>query len=145
MREVKNKHIGCYGIIINDDKIVLIKKARGGYKGKLDLPGGGMEHGEAKDETLEREIMEESGLIVTDYKLLDVVTNTFKWQMEPNLIENLHHIGILFVVKAKGNLKKDPDGIDSNGADWYDIKTLKKRELTPFTIYALEKLDYKIN
>jgi len=144
MREIKNKHIGCYGIIIKDEKIVLIKKACGGYLGKLDLPGGGMEHGEKKEETLKREIMEEAGLIVQSYKLLDVTTNTFKWQMKDNLIENLHHIGILFLVEASGSLKTDPDGIDSNGAYWYEIKKLKKEDLTPFTIYALEKLNYKL-
>ena len=42
--EVKKNHIGAYGIIIRDEKIALIKKARGGYKGKLDLPGGGIDH-----------------------------------------------------------------------------------------------------
>ena len=29
-------HIGAYGIILKDNKIALIRKARGGYKGKLD-------------------------------------------------------------------------------------------------------------
>ena len=144
MKIEKNKHIGVYGVIIENNKIVLIKKARGGYKGKFDLPGGGMEHGETKEDTLKREIMEEAGLHIINYQLLDVVTNTFKWQMEENIIEYLHHIGILFKVKANGNLKKEPDGIDSNGANWYEIKNLKKEELTPFAIAALEKLNYKL-
>ena len=144
MKEVKNKHIGCYGVIIKNEKIVLIKKACGGYKGKFDLPGGGMEHGETSVETLKREIKEEAGLLVINYKLIDVVTKTFKWQMKDDLIENLHHVGILYEVEAKGNLKTDPDGIDSNGAEWYEIKKLKKEDLTPFTISALEKLNYKL-
>lgn len=44
--EVKKTHIGAYGIIIRNDKIALVRKARGGYKGKLDLPGGGIEFAE---------------------------------------------------------------------------------------------------
>ena len=59
--EVKKTHIGAYGIIIEDDKIVLIKKARGGYKGKLDLPGGGIDPGEDEETALRREILEETG------------------------------------------------------------------------------------
>ena len=34
------KHLGAYGLIIKDEKIVLIKKVGGPYNGKLDLPGG---------------------------------------------------------------------------------------------------------
>ena len=30
----------------------IIKKARGGYKGKLDLPGGGIEFRENPDDTI---------------------------------------------------------------------------------------------
>ena len=41
MKTVIKTHIGAYGILIRDGKIALIKKARGGYKGKYDLPGGG--------------------------------------------------------------------------------------------------------
>ena len=38
MNTVVKTHIGSYGIIIKDEKIALIRKARGGYKGKLALP-----------------------------------------------------------------------------------------------------------
>ena len=34
MKEVKSTHVGAYGFIIKDDMVALIKKARGGYKGK---------------------------------------------------------------------------------------------------------------
>lgn len=34
----EHKHLGAYGIIIEDEKILLIKKVTGPYDGKLDLP-----------------------------------------------------------------------------------------------------------
>ena len=40
------KHLGVYGLVINDNKILLIKKYGGPYDGKLDLPGGTIEFGE---------------------------------------------------------------------------------------------------
>ena len=144
MKKVYNKHIGAYGIIIKNEKIALIKKARGGYLGKLDLPGGGIEHRETPTEALFREIKEEAGVLVIDYKLLDAVSTNIVWQMDENSLEDLHHFGILYIVKVQGFLKHSPDGIDSNGANWYKINQLKKDEVTPFVTYSLEKLGYKL-
>ena len=128
MKILINKHIGCYGIIIKEDKIVLIKKARGGYKGKLDLPGGGMEHREFPIETLKREIKEEVGVEVKDLKLFDVTATNIKWQIKEDLQEDLHHIGILYLVEINGDkLKEDADGLDSEGANWYEINSLNKK------------------
>lgn len=139
MDVVKGKHIGVYGIIIKDGKIALIKKACGGYKGKLDLPGGGMEYGESSIETLKRELMEEAGLLVKKSTLFDVATNTIKWQMTETIIEDLYHIGILYIVNDFENeLKKEPDNIDSLGANWYKIEDLDLDFLTPFAKFAIE-------
>ena len=145
MKIVKNKHIGAYGVIIQDEKIVLAKKARGGYLGKLDLPGGGIEHTETAEVALKREIKEEAGLDIVSYELLDAIATNITWQMDDKTIEDLHHFGILYKVKATGKLKKEPDGLDSNGASWYEIDKLRKSNLTPFTIYSLEKCGYQIN
>lgn len=145
MDTIVKTHVGAYGVIVKDDKITLVKKARGGYKGKLDLPGGGIEHTELPEEALKREIMEEAGINITNYKLLDVVATNIKWEMEPNLWEDLHHIGILYTVDTNEYLlKNEADGLDSNGANWYNIAELNKKELSPFTILALEKLGYNI-
>lgn len=145
MDTIVKTHVGAYGVIIKDNKIILVKKARGGYKGKLDLPGGGMEHTELPEEALKREIMEEAGINIANYKLLDVVATNIKWEMEPNLWEDLHHLGILYTVDTNELfLKNEADGLDSNGANWYNITELNKKELSPFTILALEKLGYNI-
>jgi ADP-ribose pyrophosphatase YjhB (NUDIX family) len=143
--EVKKTHIGAYGLIINDDRIALIRKARGGYKGKLDLPGGGIEHEETPSEALVREIREEVDATVEGYYLLDVASTNIVWEMEEDLWEDLHHIGIIYRVSiSESELKKDADGLDSDGASWYLINDLKRNELSPFTIYGLEKLGYKL-
>ena len=41
MKEMK--HLGAYGLIVKDGKIALIRKSRGAYTGKLDVPGGTIE------------------------------------------------------------------------------------------------------
>lgn len=143
--EVKKTHVGAYGLIICNDKIALIRKARGGYKGKLDLPGGGIEHEETPNEALVREIMEEVGATVEAYYLLDVTSTNIVWEMEDDLWEDLHHIGIIYRVSIlESELKEEADGLDSNGANWYLIDELKREELSPFAIFGLEKLGYKL-
>ena len=143
MKTIVKTHVGAYGIIIKDNKIALVKKARGGYKGKLDLPGGGIEHTELPTETLEREIMEEAGIRISKYSLFDVTATNIKWEMKKDLFEDLHHIGILYLVETKEiKLKSDADGLDSEGSNWYSINELSKDQLSPFAKYALEKMNY---
>ena len=89
--------------------------------------------------------MEEAGLKVIEYRLLDVTSTNISWKVYEDLIEDLHHIGIIYEVIGKGNIKKEPDGIDSNGCDWYEIAKLNKRILTPFAIFGLQLLGYKID
>lgn len=143
---IKEKtYIGCYGVIIDMGKIALIKKARGGYTGKLDMPGGGIEYKETPILALKREIMEEIENEVESYKLLDVTSFNIKWKMADNLYEDLHHIGILYQASIINNkLKEYPDGHDSDGANWYKITDLKEENLTPFLIFSLKKLGYKL-
>ena len=145
MKEVKSTHVGAYGFIIKNDEIALIKKARGGYTGLLDLPGGGIEHDGTPIEALHRELMEEAGVTVIKEELITATSRTFKWQMKEDLIEDLHHIGILYKVEIKEDkLKEEADGLDSNGCNYYEISELKKENLTPFTIEGLELLGYTV-
>lgn len=137
-------HVGSYGVIIRDRKIALIKKARGGYKGLYDLPGGGIEHDETPVETLHRELMEEIGVSIVKAELLDAVSKTFKWDVNDKLIQDLHHIGILYTVEIESDeLKTDADGLDSLGGEWIDIDKVKEEDVSPFTWMALKKLGYK--
>lgn len=140
----KHTHIGSYGIISKNNQLLLIKKARGGYTGKLDLPGGGIEHTESPEQALNREIMEEAGIKISKNRLLGVKSNNITWRIKDNYYEDLHHIGVIYLVNTNDkNIKTEPDGIDSLGANWYDINTLNEENLTPFEKYALDYLKNK--
>ena len=52
----EHRHLGVYGLVVRDNKILLIKKVSGPYDGLLDLPGGSLEFGERPIETLKREL-----------------------------------------------------------------------------------------
>lgn len=144
MKTIINTHIGAYAIIIKDNKIALIKKARGAYTGKYDLPGGGIEHTETPIQALHRECKEEINGTVIKEELLDTTSVNVKWKIKDNLEEDLHHIGIFYLVEIKEDkLKATPDGIDSNGALWMDISNLNEDNTSPFVWYILQKLEFK--
>lgn len=147
MKELK--HIGVYGLVIEQNKILLIKKYGGPYDGKLDLPGGTIEFMEKPIDTLKREFMEEVGIDVICYNLYDVDSVNLDFKYNDNLIK-IHHIGVFYkVLEYKGNIKNkiDIDSIndDSAGAEFYDIDKLNKNDLSLIAILELEKLGYDLN
>ena len=85
------KHLGAYGLIIKERKIVLIKKKGGPYNEKLDLPGGTIEWGETPEQTLIRELNEEVGIDVTNYELFDTNSVVLEWMHKVEL-EKVHHL-----------------------------------------------------
>lgn len=68
--------IGIFGIIFDDQKRVLLCHRRD-YD-LWNLPGGGLEDGEAPWEGVKREILEETGLIVEVVRLVGVYSKTDK-------------------------------------------------------------------
>lgn len=56
--------VAIRAIILKDDKILMVKSNTGDYK----FPGGGVENGESPEETLRREVTEETGYILDEVK-----------------------------------------------------------------------------
>jgi len=146
----KFKQLGVYGLVIKDEKILLIKKNSGPYNGKLDLPGGTIEFCERPEEALKRELLEETGIEVLDYKLFDADSVSFNWQYKEDVLVKVHHTGIFYKVlnynnEIKKEVKIDEVNDDSLGADFYEIDKLEKKDLSDIVVLELEKLGYKLN
>ena len=138
----QHKHIGVYALIIQNDSVMLIQKARGPYTGKLDLPGGSLEFGEAPLDGLAREIKEETGLSIKKQKLLDFLSHTVIYKNNNEDVE-MYHLGIIYQVEvstAEGSLKSTSDGEDSNGAVWIKISDINDKNLSPFATILINNL-----
>lgn len=138
------KQLGAYGLVIKDDKILLIKKNGGPYDGKLDLPGGTIEFCERPSEALIRELKEEVGIDVKEYELFDTDSVKFDWKYEKEDIR-VHHTGVFYKVKdftgdILADIKIDEVNDDSKGAEFYSFNELSKDNLSAIAIMELEKL-----
>jgi 8-oxo-dGTP pyrophosphatase MutT (NUDIX family) len=71
-------------VMFSGDKILLLVSTHPDFKGKLDLPGGHIQYNEEITEGLRREVKEETGLVVTDYrKLYEHGNLNLFWGMMP--------------------------------------------------------------
>lgn len=83
----------------DDNKIVLIRRGKDPYMGKLAIPGGRVEVGEAVESSAVREAKEETGLDVELVKLLGVYS-------EPGRDPRGHYISIVYLAKVLGGIPK---------------------------------------
>src|SRR6187455_2049888 len=127
-KQIQLTRFGVYAILMYKDKYILIQKGKGPFKGRWDLPGGKIDFGEIPEQTLKREVNEETGLKLKSYKLISVEAYTHETRKE-----RFHHTGVIFKATAKDikKLKREPDGNDSFGAEIFSAKEIKQLKLTP--------------
>ena len=136
----QHKHIGVYALAIKDDSVLLIKKARGPYTGKWDLPGGSLEFGEVPLDGLAREVLEETGLTLQKSDLLDVLSHTVVYDLANGEKEQMYHVGAIYKVmlNLSSNLKQGADGEDSQGASWIKFSELNDNDFSPFASQSIK-------
>lgn len=138
--------VGVYGIISrsieNEKELLVIKKHGGPYTNRYDLPGGSQEPGELLQETLIREITEETNLTITDFNQLGCINYIYPWHYLKTTMNN--HICIFYVVNSYRNKVLDKvtqfEGQDSLGAVWINTRDLSESNCSPVVLTAKDYL-----
>lgn len=137
---VTRSHTGVYGIIRRGKELLLIKKARGPYTGLYDLPGGGPEAGETPEQTVAREIEEETQCRLEKATRIGTKTIFFSdFTKASGEVGCMQHTGTLFETVVSGEPTAVGDGRDSNGAVWVNVDELSSQNATPFALMAAGK------
>ncbi|HMM22044.1 MAG TPA: NUDIX domain-containing protein [Selenomonadales bacterium] len=93
MRDKKTIYFAVKALILNGGDFLIMHKAEA-EEAVWELPGGRMEYGETAEETLAREVLEETGLGVVPIRVLDT------W----NCVYEMYQItGIIYLCKAQNN------------------------------------------
>jgi len=133
-------HFGVYALILNakKDSALLIKKSLGCYTGLYDLPGGSMEPDELLEETLCREVLEETDCKVTSYSQLCTLSTLYPFKKDGKDII-LRHIGTVYTADISGTPRAHATGLDdSAGCVWVPLKDITLKNSAPFVVDAVK-------
>ena len=83
----------CGCLIFNENREILLQKRSD--DGKWGIPGGSMELGETIEETVYREVLEETGLTVKELKLFNIYSGKSQHHIYPNGDE-VYFVNIMF-------------------------------------------------
>ena len=103
------------GIIIKDNQILLVQRKNEPFKEKWALPGGFVEYGEKTEDTVIREVFEETGLKTKIRELAGVYS-------DPKRDPRGHIITIAYILEIV-------DGMLDAGDDASDVKFFKVNKL----------------
>lgn len=133
-------HFGVYAWIADAERaaVLLIKKALGPYTGMYDLPGGTMEPHELLEETLHREVAEETGCTVTKAVQMGAFCTLFPYAKDGQK-RVLRHIGAIYAADVTGTPFETSDRADdSHGAVWVALDALTPANAAPLVLEALK-------
>ena len=135
MIDDKNRRIGVYGLAVDSGRVLLAQIAPE-YSAPMawTLPGGGMEYGEAPQQTLLREFHEETGLVAEVGDPAFVRSGVF-----PRVDAALHSLQVVFAVTASGEPRPETGG-STVDARWVDIEEVEQLEVVPLVKAAMEYL-----
>lgn len=122
------RHVVVDALVLRDERILLVKRADDLLEaGKWALVGGFVERDETLEQTVEREVFEETGYRVHDFLLLGMNANPDR----PH--EDRQNIAFVFVCIA---LEKEGEADDeSTEQKWFDLEKLPPKEEIAFDHY----------
>ncbi len=111
----KKPSVTADGIVMRDDKILLIRRKNDPFMGYHALPGGFLNHGERLEDCVVREVQEETGLVTEIMDLVGVYSS-------PDRDPRGHFVTAVYHLRGKKGTVRAGD--DASAAEWVDIDQL---------------------
>lgn len=141
------RHFGVYGVAIKGNQLYCIKKNTGPYTARYDLPGGSQDDGEGLTETLQREILEETGRTVKHFSNNRIYDAFVK---DDDRAAMVHHVFALYDVELSNSYEPIAHDVadgqnDSDGAYWIDLHRLHEFNASPLILKVIDEIENKKN
>jgi len=117
--------VGVGAVIICDGRILLERRKNDPGKGKWSIPGGLVELGESTEQTVIREVKEETDLEVEKPEHIDVVDNIIR---DENGEIKYHFVIIDYFMRLKGGTLGAAS--DAEELQWVTFAEVEKYDLT---------------
>jgi 8-oxo-dGTP diphosphatase len=126
--------VGVGAIIIEQDSVLLVKRARPPLQAQWSIPGGALEIGELVREAVVREAREETGLIVEPGELLGVYDRVLRDDQQR---VQYHYVLIDFLCRGIGGELAAAD--DAAEVRWFTREQLPALTLVEDTLDVIRK------
>ena len=126
--------VGVGAIIIEGDRVVLVKRANPPIQGQWSIPGGVLEVGEMVRDAAIREAREETGLVVEPGELLGVYDRILR---DPEKRVQYHYVLIDYLCRATGGQLQA--ATDAAEVGWFTRTELQALNLAEDTEDVIRK------
>ncbi|WP_308422994.1 NUDIX hydrolase [Paenibacillus marchantiophytorum] len=122
-----NYSIGVGALVMKDEKILLVRRAQEPGKGRWTNPGGYIEQYELIQDTIVREVLEESGVQAKVTRLVAV----------RDLPRSIHNVYIAFEMAYVGG-EPIPDGVEVDAAGFFSLQEMASMPVADFTRWLID-------
>jgi len=113
------------GVILDDDRVLLVQRGQEPLKGEWSLPGGAVEVGETLEAALAREVHEETSLDVVVGEVVDVLDSI---RHDDGGRAEYHYVIIDYACRVRGGTPTAA----VRGTDAADVRWVRVEELAPY-------------
>ena len=136
--------MGVGAVIVDRDRVLLVRRGQEPLKGEWSLPGGVLELGETLEQGVRREVLEETGLQVEVVSVVEVLDRIVSQLGDPagrdeaeEIRIRFHYVLIDYLCRVlSGELSASSDADD---ARWVMRDALDEFKLTSVTTAVIEK------
>jgi mutator protein MutT len=119
--------VGVGAILIEENRVLLVRRGQDPLKGEWSLPGGVVELGESLEDALRREMLEETGLEVEPAGIIEVVSSIVRDDFGG---VRYHYVIVDFLCRRLS-------GEARSGSDASELRWVAHEELNSHSVYRV--------
>lgn len=139
LRIEPHQRVAAYAVVVAHGRLLLTQLApRTGAAGRWNLPGGGIDPGEGPADAVVREVAEETGQVVEDVRLVDVMSQHWVGRSARGL-EDYHAVRLLHTARCAEPTRPVVHDVGGSTSDarWVPLDDLSSVEVVASVRVAL--------